>query len=344
MKRIIALILTFAVLFGALCIGAYAQDEYPYKTKDGLVRDPFVLVHNGKYYLYGTCLSNGPGYGCVVSEDLENWSHPVQVFSPPEGFDGCGDYWAPECHFYKGSFYLFATYRSAQSGKRGTAIFKADSPLGPFELWSNGHATPTERDCIDGTLYIDGNGQPWMIYVNEWTSNPDGIGEMAVAKLSADLREFISEPVTIFRSNKHIWTNGGITDGPFLYKTKSGRLVMLWSNSAKSGGYAVGMAVSDNGEVDGNWIHHPEAVYCQGDEYQYNGGHPMLFTSLDGKLIMAIHSPNESTDTVHETATFFPIEDKGEYLEISGNDGIIEKLEAVIYKIYYAVMRMYFKF
>lgn len=344
MKKLTAVIIAFSIIISALCLGAYAQSKYPYKTQDGRVRDPFVLVHDGKYYLYGTCLSSGAGYGCVVSEDLENWSNPVQVFTPPEGFDGCGDYWAPECHYYQGSFYLFATYKSAQSGKRGTAIFKSDSPLGPFEPWSSGHVTPTERDCIDGTLYVDKSGQPWMVYVNEWTSNPDGIGEMAVAKLSSDLREFISEPKTIFRSNKHIWTDGGITDGPFLYETESGRLVMLWSNAARSGGYAVGMAVSDNGEVDGNWIHHPEAVYCKGDEYQHNGGHPMLFTSLEGQLIMAIHSPNESTDTVHETVTFLPVEDKGEYIEISGNDGIIEKLEAVIYRMYYAFMRLYFKF
>lgn len=343
MKKITAAILAFAILIGAFCISAYAQEEYPYKLEDGRVRDPFVLVYDGKYYMYGTCLSNGAGYGCVVSEDLENWSNPVQVYSPPEGFDGYADYWAPECHYYEGSFYLFATYRSAQSGKRGTAIFKSDSPLGPFELWSDGHVTPTERDCIDGTLYVDKNGQPWMIYVNEWTSNPDGMGEMAVAKLSTDLREFISEPVMIFRSNKHIWTNGGVTDGPFLYQTENGRLVILWSNAARSGGYAVGMAVSDNGEVDGNWIHHPEAFYCKGEEYPLDGGHPMLFTTLDGQLMMAIHSPNEANDTKFETATFLPIEDNGEYLEISGNDSIISKVEALIYKFYYAVMRMYFK-
>lgn len=343
MKKITAAILAFTIIIGVFGTSAYAQEEYPYKLEDGRVRDPFVLVYDGKYYMYGTCLSNGPGYGCVVSEDLENWSNPVQIYSPPEGFDGYADYWAPECHYYEGSFYLFATYRSAQSGKRGTAIFKSGSPLGPFELWSNGHVTPTERDCIDGTLYVDENGQPWMIYVNEWTSNPDGIGEMAAAKLSDDLREFISEPVMLFRSNKHIWTNGGVTDGPFIYRTEKGRLVMLWSNSARSGGYAVGMAVSDNGKVDGNWIHHPEAFYCMGEEYPLDGGHPMIFKTLDGRLMMAIHSPNSSTESQHETATFLPIEDSGEFLEIDSKDSIVSAVETLVYKIYYAVMRMYFK-
>lgn len=341
MKKITAIISAFLILVGAFCMPAFAQEEYPLKREDIRIRDPFVLVYDGKYYMYGTCLSNGQGYGCVVSEDLENWSNPVQIYSPPEGFDGFADYWAPECHYYEGSFYLFATYKSAQSGKRGTAIFKSASPLGPFELWSNGHVTPTERDCIDGTLYVDESGQPWMVYVNEWTSNPDGMGEMAAAKLSDDLREFVSEPVMLFRSNKHIWTNGGVTDGPFIYRTEKGRLVMLWSNSARSGGYAVGMAVSDSGEVDGNWIHHPEAFYCKSDEYPLDGGHPMLFTTLDGQLMMAIHSPNSSSENTHETAVFLPVEDAGDFLEIDGEDSIISAVESLIYKIYHAVMSLF---
>lgn len=176
MKKIISVLLALTLIFGILGISASAVDyEYPFKTEDGQVRDPYVLVYEGKYYLYATCLT-GSGYACVVSEDLENWSAPIQVFTPYEGFDGDGCYWAPECHYYNGSFYLFATYHSSVTGFRGTAVFKSDSPTGPFELISDGHVTPKNRDCIDGTLYIDGDGQPWMVYVNEWTTCEGGRG------------------------------------------------------------------------------------------------------------------------------------------------------------------------
>ena len=90
------------------------------------------------------------------------------VFAPGKDFDGNDEWWAPECHFYQDAFYLFASYHSAASNKRGTAIFRADNPLGPFALITDGHITPKERDCIDGTLYVDEDGQPWMIYVGEW--------------------------------------------------------------------------------------------------------------------------------------------------------------------------------
>lgn len=342
MKKVISVLLIFATVLCCLCLPASAEEVYPVKREDLRIRDPYVLVYDGKYYMYGTCLSQGEGYGCVVSEDLENWSEKIQIFSPSEGFDGYADYWAPECHYYKGSFYLFATYRSRLSEKRGTAVFKSDSPTGPFELISDGHVTPKEIDCIDGTLYVDDDGQPWMIYVNEWTSTYDNYGEMAVAKLSDDLTHLVSEPKMIFRANKHIWTNGGITDGPFVYKTSKGRLVMLWSNHARSGGYAVGMAVSDNGKVDGNWLHHPKAMYKRTDT-QLNGGHPMLFTTLDGQLMMSIHSPNESDGEIFETAKFIPMEDTGRLLQVEEKEflGCIKDLVSkAFYNIYFFVLEI----
>lgn len=338
MKKIISVILVFALLSSCMLTCVYADGEYPVKCENLKIRDPFVLVHDGKYYMYGTCLSNGEGYGCCVSEDLENWSNPIQVYTPHEDFDGFCDYWAPECHYYNGSFYLFATYRSEASGKTGVGIFKSDSPLGPFIPIGNGHITPKDIDCIDGTLYIDEDGQPWMVYVNEWTSQPDENGEMAAAKLSDDLSRFISEPTVLFRSNKHIWTKGNVTDGCFMYRTSSGKLIMLWSNFARSGGYSVGMAVSDNGKIDGNWLHAPNAFYCE-SRNGIEGGHPMLFETLDGQLMMSIHSPNSEKNGVFETAKFIPVEDIGD--SIIMKDDVFGRIRSIMLNIYYIFVSVY---
>ena len=98
MKKTVSLVLVFIMIIGGVFVNASANNEYPFKTEDGIVRDPYVLVYDGKYYLYGTCLSNGNGYGCVVSEDLQNWSYPVQVYTPEDGSEEIADFWAPECH------------------------------------------------------------------------------------------------------------------------------------------------------------------------------------------------------------------------------------------------------
>ncbi len=345
MKKLISLILTIPLIACGFVLPSAAGEAYPIKRENLFVRDPYVLVHDGKYYMYGTGLSNGAGYGCVVSEDLENWSEQIQVFTPSADFDGYDNFWAPECHYYEGSFYLFATYLSRASGKRGTAIFKASSPTGPFEIITDGHVTPKERDCIDGTLYVDADGQPWMVYVNEWTSSPDKIGEMAIAKLSDDLTHFTSEPKVIFRADGHLWTDNRVTDGPFVYSTSKGELLMLWSNSVDKKGYAVGLAISENGKIDGNWLHYPQAFYKKDKNNEYDGGHPMLFTTLDGQLMMSIHSPNESGEVVTH-AEFIPVEESGDIIRIVQDDSpsdFAEKITAFFERIYFFFANIFHK-
>lgn len=341
MKRLFTMFMCM-VMLSCCFVFPCAAENYPIKRENLRVRDPYVLAYEGKYYMYGTCLSQGQGYGCVVSEDLENWSERIQIFTPDENFDGYADFWAPECHYYNGSFYLFATYRSKESEKRGTAVFKSDSPTGPFELISDGHITPKNTDCIDGTLYVDDDGQPWMFFVNEWTSSPDEVGEMSVVKLSDDLTHFISEPKMIFRARKHIWTKGSVTDGPFVYKTSKGKLIMLWSNMARSGGYAVGMAVSDNGRPDGDWLHHPKAFYKKTDT-QLDGGHPMIFETFDGQLMVSVHSPNSYSEELFETAKFIPIEDTGSYIRVAKDTKLEragDKITNGFYNVYFFVAKV----
>ncbi|NMP38147.1 MAG: family 43 glycosylhydrolase, partial [Clostridiales bacterium] len=222
------------------------------KTEEINLRDPFVVVYGKTYFMYGTGAARGRGYGCYVSRDLENWAGPVNVFTAPEGFEGTDCFWAPECHYYNGSFYLFATYYSETTKHRGVAIFKADTPLGPFVQISDGHATSSEWDAIDGTLYVDEAGQPWMVFVHEWTSMPGGIGDFSAAKLSGDLSHFISEPISLFKADAPAWTTNGVTDGCFLYKSSGGKLLMLWSGYDKSG-YCVAVAQSSDGTVGGEW-------------------------------------------------------------------------------------------
>lgn len=324
-KKIMSGILSSVMLISASCFPADAAET---RTSVG-VRDPFVLEVNGTYYMYGTGL-RWPGYGCVKSTDLKNWSSPVGVFVPPADFDGNGDWWAPECHFYNGNYYLFATYHSSKSDKRGVGIFRSASPEGPFELISDGHITPKEKDAIDGTLYVDEEGQPWMVYVGEWTSNEDGIGNMMAAKLSDDLTHFISDPVLLFRADAPVWAEGNITDGPFLYKTKSGRLLMLWSNGDRNG-YCVGIAYSSDGTVGGRWYQQSTVLYT-GARKAPDGGHGMIFTSPDGKLMLSVHSPNSAKENLPTTAVFAELEDIGCTVILKENSNFFSRL---FYKFYY---------
>ena len=353
LKKIMAVTLC-AILMGVCLIpSAYASElEYPKKREDIGIRDPCILVSNGKYYMYGTGAA-WPGYGCYVSEDLENWAGPFKVFSFPEGHTADNDYWAPECVEYKGNFYLFATYHDRVLNHRGTAVFRSASPLGPFEQISNGFATPDDWDSIDGTLYVDKDGQPWMVFVHEWTSTDDGIGRMCVAKMSDDLSKLISEPKEIFRADDgKCGMDRQVTDGPYIYTCRDGKLIMLWSNVADNG-YAVGMAECDT--IDGNWKQQPRLLFHRDiSGTGYDGGHGMLVEANDGRLLLSVHSPNSSGEGYRETAVFYEVVEtdgtlmlKDYYENLNATrktvSDIFAKIAEVLSKVFAAVFNLFAK-
>lgn len=273
-------------------------------SKINQLRDPCVLVENGTYYAYGTgwrCYKNTSG---SLDGDWEDLGCVVQV---PTESDGC--HWAPEVHRYNGAYYMFTTYHSVKTKHRGCAIFKSESPEGPFVEITDGQLTPSDWDAIDGTFYIDPDGQPWMVFVHEWTSMADGIGTMAAAKLSGDLSRFISEPIELFRADDAKWTQNGITDGCWMYTTADGQLLMLWSNWDNAG-YAVGIARSKSGKLDGKWEQDEELLYSKNYTGDFDGGHGMLFTALDGKMYLSLHSPNDQKNGRPETPIFVPIKEE----------------------------------
>ena len=84
------------------------------KREDINIRDPFVLVYDEKYYLYGTrgatCWGEADGFDCYVGTDLEEFDGPFEVFHKPAGFAPHRNYWAPEVYAYNGAFYMFASF------------------------------------------------------------------------------------------------------------------------------------------------------------------------------------------------------------------------------------------
>jgi hypothetical protein len=301
-------------------MSAAAQDidwENTRPTAEINLRDPCVLAHGGLYYVYGTGAA-WPGYGCWVSRDLENWAGPFRVYAPPAGHDGMDCWWAPECHEYQGKFYLFASYKSAALGLRRSSIFRADSPLGPFEEVFDIHSYPAGWDAIDGTLYIDGEGQPWMVFVHEWTSVPDGIGDFSAARLSEDFSQLIDEPILLFRACALSFASGNsVTDGCWLYRSETGRLIMLWSGF--NNGYCVAQAVSLSGEIAGPWVQCPVLLYGRNSVHSLDGGHGSLFTGPGGALMLGIHSPNGRPNGLFEAPAFFEAQDRGASLLLKGN-------------------------
>ena len=95
---------------------------------------------------------------------------------------------------------------------------------------------------------------------------------------------------------------------------------MIWSNFKKDAGgvsYAVGLARSDNGKLDGKWSQQDEPVYCRAlkPEYVFEGGHAMMFYDNGGKLRMTFHAPNSHPD-YYEHVNIYEAEDLGDTVRL----------------------------
>lgn len=259
------------------------------------IRDPYILVYEDTYYMYGTRAETtfkGEAFGFDVykSKNLTDWEGPIEIFHRPENFFSKASYWAPEVYFRDGRFYMFATFGSGKKGL-GTAVLTADSPEGPFRMWSDGYVTPKDWRCLDGTLYIARNGKPYMVFCHEWKQVHDGT--ICAVPLSDDLKKAVGEPVKLFSASqgkpfamKFLFRNY-VTDGPFLLRTEDGKLHMLWSTASKKG-YVEALAHSDNDDIDGNWSVDRELLF------DHDGGHGMIFRDLNGQYRLVLHYPNTS--------------------------------------------------
>jgi beta-xylosidase len=260
------------------------------------------------------------------STDLRNWEAPSVVFTLPEGTwaDPREAAWAPEVHAYRGKFYLFVTLHN--SGKiiaaqpavrrtntmRGTTIAVSDSPEGPFTLLKTDNPIPpADFMTLDGTFYQDAAGKPWMVYAHEWAQKIDGTIE--ALPLKPDLSGAAGTPIFLFKGSDAPWLDATlkadrrelsyVTDGPELFRTRDGHLLMLWSSFGPSG-YIETIARSKSGELPGPWEQLLPLL-------QVDGGHGMLFRSFDGQLLLVLHRTN--TDAY---AKIYEIEDDGDRLAV----------------------------
>nr|WP_228468898.1 family 43 glycosylhydrolase [Paenibacillus sp. JNUCC-32] len=109
--------------------------------------DPYVLRHDGRYYLYVSTKDHRTGIKAWISDNLVDWSYAGLVTEDPVS---TGAY-APEVIYSNGWFYLYTS-----PAGRGHYVFRSESPTGPFERISENVGM-----SIDGSVFIDDDGS-WL--------------------------------------------------------------------------------------------------------------------------------------------------------------------------------------
>jgi beta-xylosidase len=291
------------------------------------LHDPWIVADAkaGLYRLYTSnieAVSGAPGLGTMMymSRDLKVWSPAKAVFVAPADKWFKGGAWAPEVHHWRGRWWLFTTFHDEATAlppvdlrkpyRRGTVVAVADRPEGPFKLIRDGEpAAPESLMTLDGTLYVDPAGKPWFVYAHEWLQATDGTIE--AMPLTDDLTA--KGPSTVlFKASDAPWAKGQkqpagdtvfVTDGPELFRTRTGVLLMLWS-SYDAKGYVQSQARSKSGTLAGPWDQLEPLV-------RYDSGHGMLFKRFDGQLMMIVHRPFKNA-----RGKLYEMRDAGDHLEI----------------------------
>ena len=171
---------------------------------------------------------------------------------------------------------------------------------------------------MDGTLWVE-DGVPWLVFCHEWIQITDG--EIAAVRLKADFSDVEGDPVRLFKATDAPWVRdlkelgighqgsvygGCVTDGPFLYRTAKGRLLMIWSSFGVRR-YAETVAWSESGAIGGPWRHAEHPLFDD------DGGHGMIFRTFEGQLKLILHQPNNMPAS---RARLFDLEDTGDAIRI----------------------------
>lgn len=267
------------------------------------IADPYILLHNGTYYAYGTSVGNG--FEVYYSNDLESWKRSDSLALSEKDSYGSYSFWAPEVYYIKKEkkFYLF------YSAEEHICVATSDSPLGPFK--QDVQKPIREEVSIDTSVFFDDDGKAYLYFVRF----KDGNGNVIwCAELEENLKAIKEETLTQCIAATEPWELilPKVVEGPSVIK-QDGKYYMLYSgNGYTSQDYAIGFAVADS--PFGPWKKYDKNPIL----HKYKGlvgvGHGAPFIDKDGHWRYIFHAHKSLTE-IHPRDAYV--------VDMSLKDGII---------------------
>ena len=165
--------------------------------------DPDLIRVGGDFYLTGSSMHVMPGLPVLHSTDLVNWNLASYAFDRLDlgayfqldaSHENYGKgIWAPCLRYHAGTFYLFANVNG-----RGTQLFRAQNPAGPW--------VHSELKCSlhDLSVLFDDDGKVYVVW---------GYQDLKLAELNADFTDIIpGTERTLFTKQ------AGMGEGSHFYK------------------------------------------------------------------------------------------------------------------------------
>jgi len=272
--------------------------------------DPCILADSATHTYYMT----GTGGLMWTSKNLQTWDGPRNVIEidTASWMGRRPQVWAAELHQYNGKYYYFATFTNnaividsihGRIPRRACHVLVSDRPDGPYRPMGQPVYLPAFKPTLDGTFWVE-DGVPYMVYCHEWLQNGNGT---------------IGTGQVLFRASDSPWSRNDegtgpnvVTDGPWLFRTQTGRLGMLWTSWVGKV-YTMGVAYSKSGTLDGPWVQEPKPITPP------NYGHGMMFHDWRGRLLLVAHSHDDSSGHYVRIPHFFLMDDESDQLKVLAN-------------------------
>ena len=285
--------------------------------------DPCILADSATHTYYMT----GTGGLMWTSKNLQTWDGPRNVIEidTASWMGRRPQVWAAELHQYNGKYYYFATFTNnaividsihGRIPRRACHVLVSDRPDGPYRPMGQPVYLPAFKPTLDGTFWVE-DGVPYMVYCHEWLQN--GNGTIEKIRLTDSLDGTIGTGQVLFRASDSPWSSNDegtgpnvVTDGPWLFRTQTGRLGMLWTSWVGKV-YTMGVAYSKSGTLDGPWVQEPKPITPP------NYGHGMMFHDWRGRLLLVAHSHDDSSGHYVRIPHFFLMDDESDQLKVLAN-------------------------
>ena len=200
--------------------------------------DPAPMVHDGTMYVYTGHDEDGADFFWMQewrvysTQDMVNWTDHGSPLAL-ESFSWADDRaWASQTVERNGKFYWYICAHSKLSGGMAIGVAVGDSPTGPFKdalgkpLFENG-----SWDHIDPTVFIDDDGQAWLMWGNPQCYylklNEDMISYSGELGLLDMTEETFGAPVMSKREKDKKYIDSYV-EGPWLTK-RNGTYQLLYA-------------------------------------------------------------------------------------------------------------------
>lgn len=269
----------------ALCCGvlawACASGENSKLSGESLtLADPFIMLHEGVYYAYGT--SSNDGFDVYTSDSLSVWTkHDKPALDKKDSY---GDkwFWAPEVYHNpaRAMFYLY------YSVEEHLCVATSDSPLGPFVQQQ--HRPMLDEKAIDSSLFIDDDGTPYLFFVRFTNGNV-----IWAAQLEDDWTTIKQQTLKECITAELPWElkMGRVAEGPSVIRREDTYFLVYSANHFRSQDYGVGYATACS--PLGHWVKRAEQpILHKPNEKLVGTGHGAIFKDAQGRQMYVFHAHN----------------------------------------------------